>query len=279
MSEPVTVTTNRGVAMPRLVYGTAWKKDETSALVAQALATGFRGIDTACQPKHYDEAGVGAGIRVALARGLTREDLYVQTKFTPLGGHDPKRIPYDPDAAPAAQVAQSFATSRANLGVEVLDALVLHSPVRERETWRALEAIVDSGGARELGISNCYALAKLEALCDSVRIAPGIVQNRFYAETDYDQAIRAYCRHRGIVYQSFWTLTANPQVLEHRVVRTLADRHGRTPAQILFRWLTQIGVVPLTGTRSAVHLREDLAIFEFVLEPPELDSLEALIAV
>ncbi len=76
------------MSIPRILYGTAWKKQRTEALVSQAIASGFRGIDTACQPKHYYEAGVGAAVA-----GLDRAQLYLQTKFTPLGGQDPKQIP------------------------------------------------------------------------------------------------------------------------------------------------------------------------------------------
>src|SRR5690606_5867579 len=95
-------------AMPGILYGTAWKKDATARLVSEALSAGFRGIDTACQPKHYDEAGVGEGVAACLAGGVAREDLWLQTKFSPLDAHDPARIPYDRDAPVAEQVAASF---------------------------------------------------------------------------------------------------------------------------------------------------------------------------
>src|SRR5687767_3029990 len=118
------VISNAGVRMPRIIYGTAWKKERTAELVTKALQAGFRGIDTACQPKHYDEAGVGEGIAPCLNNGLTRADLYLQTKFTPVDGQDPKRIPYDPKATLAEQVAQSFQTSLRNLRTDYLDCLV-----------------------------------------------------------------------------------------------------------------------------------------------------------
>lgn len=264
------------VSVPRLVYGTAWKKDQTARLVELALRCGFRGIDTACQPKHYDEAGVGAGIAAWLAAGGRREELYVQTKFTSLGGQDPARVPYDRDARPAEQVAQSFLVSQRNLGVDTIDGLVLHSPVRGRETWTAMEALVDAGGVRQLGISNCPDLATLDALVRSARIKPAVVQNRFHAATGYDREIRAYCRANDIVYQGFWTLTANPHVLAHATVRAIAARHRATPAQVLFLWLVLDGVVPLTGTTSETHMREDLAIFALDLDEAERGAIAAL---
>ena len=270
------MTSTADVRSPRILYGTAWKKDETESLVRTALLQGFRGIDTACQPKHYHEAGVGAALRGTLAR----TDLYLQTKFTPLSGQDPARIPYDPKAPLAEQVRQSLAVSLRNLGTDYLDCLVLHSPLpsrrRTQEVWRTMESMVESREVRQLGISNCYRLEELEALFDSARYKPAVVQNRFYADTGYDREIRAFCRQHGMIYQCFWTLTANPQVLAHRTVRELATKHRRTPAQLLFRYLTQNDIVPLTGTRSETHMREDLAIFDFELTQLEREAMDVL---
>ena len=117
----------------------------------------------------------------------------------------------------------------------------------------------------------------MSALYDSARIQPSVVQNRFYADTRYDREIRAYCGERRIIYQSFWTLSANPQLLAHATITGLASKYGRTPAQILFRYLTQSGVVPLTGTRSEAHMREDLAVFEFELADLEREAVDAIL--
>jgi diketogulonate reductase-like aldo/keto reductase len=269
-----------GMHGPKIVYGTAWKKGDTERLVATAIRLGFRGIDTACQPKHYDEAGVGAGVVACLNAELTRGDLFLQTKFTPLSGQDPKRVPYGPGAPLPEQVAQSFAASLRNLQTDYLDSLLLHSPLANaKETmkvWRAMESLVDTGGIRQLGISNCYRLDQLDSLYTSARVKPAVVQNRFHAESNYDREIRAFCRKQGITYQSFWTLSANPHVLAHDTITTLASMYERTPAQILFRYLTQVDVVPLTGTRSEAHMREDLAIFEFQLTDREREAVDAI---
>ena len=276
------VTSAADVRIPRILYGTAWKKDDTESLVRTAFLQGFRGIDTACQPKHYHEPGVGAGVASFLASNgtLARGDLYLQTKFTSLSGQDPARIPYDPKASLTEQVRQSFEVSLRNLGTNYLDCLVLHSPLPQagqtREVWQAMESLVDARGVRQLGISNCYRLEQLEELYDSARSKPAVVQNRFYAETGYDRVIRGFCRQHGIVYQSFWTLTANPRVLAHRTVLELALRHRRTAAQILFRYLIQNDIVPLTGTRSESHMREDLGIFEFELLDSEREAMDGL---
>jgi diketogulonate reductase-like aldo/keto reductase len=103
----------------------------------------------------------------------------------------------------------------------------------------------------------------------AARVKPAVVQNRWVQETHYDRDIRAFCRQQQIIYQSFWTLTANPQLLADAVIAQLTVKYRRTPAQILFRYLTQSGVVPLTGTRSEAHMREDLDVFEFELSEAE----------
>jgi len=269
-----------GIRMPQILYGTAWKKGDTEQLVTTALRQGFRAIDTACQPKHYEEPGVGAGIAAAIGNGVTRDDLYLQTKFTPLSGQDPERIPYDPKAPLRAQVAQSCEISLHNLRTDRLDCLVLHSPLptsrQTHEAWQAMEAQVDTGRVGQLGISNCYQLRQLESLYNEARIKPAVLQNRFHADTRYDRDIRAYCRKQNIIYQSFWTLTANPHILNHRTVTALADKYQRAAAQVVFRYLTQVGVAPLTGTRSVAHMRDDLAIFEFQLSDAELTRVNAL---
>jgi diketogulonate reductase-like aldo/keto reductase len=267
------------VQSPRILYGTAWKKLRTEALVSQAIASGFRGIDTACQPKHYNEAGVGAAVAASVRSGLDRARLYLQTKFTPVDGQDPKQVPYDRDAPLAEQVAQSIEVSLRNLQTSYLDCLVLHSPLESmtdtQEVWQAMQASFESGIVRQLGISNCYDISVLSQLHRWAEVKPAVVQNRFYARTGYDVDIRAFCRQHGISYQSFWTLTANPHVLKHDETVRLAAKYDVTPAQVLFRYLTQIEIVPLTGTSSQTHMREDLAIFDFTLTEAERDSMAA----
>lgn len=275
------VTSAAGVRMPSIIYGTAWKKDETEQLVTLALQEGFRGIDTACQPRHYNEPGVGAGIAAALGPSLRRADVYLQTKYTPASGQDPARIPYDPSAPLAEQVAQSFAASLSNLRTDYLDGLVLHSPLvtghETLEAWRAMESLVERGGVRQLGISNCYRLEQLQALHRAARIKPAVLQNRFYAATGYDLELRAFCATEHIIYQSFWTLTANAHILDHPTMTSIAARHHRRAPQILFRYLVGSGVVPLTGTRSRTHMQEDLQIFAFELSASERRAIDALL--
>jgi diketogulonate reductase-like aldo/keto reductase len=167
------------------------------------------------------------------------------------------------------------------LRTDYLDCLLLHSPLATgRETliaWEAMESLTASGGVRQLGISNCYDPAMLEALYRAVRVKPAVVQNRFYAETAYDREIRAFCRRERIAYQSFWTLSANRRILGDAAVVSIASRIGRTPAQVLFRFLIESEVVPLTGTRSLEHMRDDLAVFDFELSPGDRQVVVELV--
>jgi diketogulonate reductase-like aldo/keto reductase len=275
------LTSAYGVQIPRIIYGTAWKKDRTATLVEQAIRLGFRGIDTACQPKHYNEAGVGDGVTASLRSGIDRTELYLQSKFTPLNGQDPMRTPYDPKANLSDQVAQSFQTSLNNLQTPYLDCLILHSPLVDQqqllEVWQAMELIFHSGAVKQLGISNCYDLKQLERLYQSANVKPAVIQNRFYADTQYDTAIRDYCRQQQIIYQGFWTLTANPQVLADVTLQTLAEQYQHSVEQVFFRYLSQIDIIPLTGTTSETHMQEDLAIFDFELTADESDAVNKLL--
>jgi diketogulonate reductase-like aldo/keto reductase len=164
----------------------------------------------------------------------------------------------------------------------VIDSYVLHGPTRrdgladaDWQAWRAIEAIHRSGKARLLGVSN-VSLGQLRLLFEGANTQPRFVQNRCYAALGWDKAIREYCTANGIVYQGFSLLTANRAVLAHRDLGRIANRYGVTPAQVIFRFALDIGMVPITGTTSADHMRADLAVFDFHLEPAELALIEAL---
>src|SRR5262245_57270217 len=271
-----------GVRVPGLVYGTAWKEAATEGLTRLALEAGFRGIDTANQRRHYHEAGVGAAIAGAVADGLVRRDaLFLQTKFTPLGGQD-HRLPYDPAADPATQVRQSFASSLEHLGVDRLDSYVLHGPARrfgltaaDLAIWRAMEEVHAAGQTRFLGVSN-VGLDQLEELCARATTPPAFVQNRCFARDGWDREVRAFCRDRDIVYQGFSLLTANQAELRHPGFQRLVARAGRTPAQVVFRFALQVGMQPLTGTTDPAHMREDLQIAEFELSGADVRLIEGI---
>ncbi|EFW98815.1 aldo-keto reductase [Grosmannia clavigera kw1407] len=315
------IRTAAGTHLPRLVYGTAWKKDATADLVYAAVRAGFRAIDTAAQPRHYREDLVAAGLQRALDDGLVarRADLYVQTKFTSLAGQDVDGpLPYDPAAPLAEQVRQSVESSLRHFRLAgrsavapgeqpdeqpYLDCVLLHSPFRSREAtreaWRALLAFVPAR-VRSLGISNT-SLADLKALIEVARevareegrnesapIVPVVVQNRLHrGQADHDVALRRFCGSSGssgspIVYQSFWTLTANKELLYQHPdacgIAAVATGAEVSPEIALYALVTLgLGgssagrpdgpdaphalcpVVVLDGTTSPDHMAADLA--------------------
>jgi diketogulonate reductase-like aldo/keto reductase len=268
----------RGARVPWIMYGTAWKEERTEELTALALAAGFLAIDTANQRRHYLEAGVGAAIA---ASGRAREELFLQTKFTYQRGQD-HRLPYDPTADLSTQVRQSFESSLEHLRTDCLDSYLLHGPASaagwsdaDREVWREMEELCREKRARLLGVSN-VSLDQLVTLCDEAAVQPAFVQNRCYARAGWDREVRALCRARGIVYQGFSLLTANRRELSVPAVAAIADRAGATIPQVVFRFASALGILPLTGTSDPEHMRQDLASDSFDLSAEEVAALERL---
>ncbi len=272
-----------GVRVPRLLYGTAWKEEETERLTGLAIQQGFRGIDTANQRRHYYEAAVGKAVQVAIASGLvTRDDLFLQTKFTFRDGQD-HRLPYDPRAPISTQVEQSFASSLEHLGIDVIDSYVLHGPSQyeglgaaDWEAWRAMEQLHAAGRARLLGVSN-VSVEQLRTLWDGASVRPRFVQNRCYAVRGWDRDVRAFCSANGIVYQGFSLLTANRGVLAHPELLRIAQRLGATPAQIIFRFALGVGMIALTGTTDPSYMRQDLEAAAIELDANEIARIEGLV--
>jgi len=266
--------------VPDFLYGTAWKEDRIPALTELAVRTGFRGIDTANQRRHYFEAGVGQGLAAAYRAGVvTRADLFLQTKFTYQRGQD-HRLPYDPAARLSVQVAQSLASSLEHLGTDYVDSFVLHGPAgyewteADAEVWEAMVKERDAGRSRLLGVSN-VSLEHLEQMAAAHAEAPAFVQNRCFARLGWDRAVRQFCRERKIIYQGFSLLTANPEAVHHPLVASIAARAHATPAQVIFRFAQAVGILPLTGTSNAEHMKQDLASRHVEMLAEEVKAIES----
>ncbi len=267
---------------PTFIYGTAWKEDRTAHLTELAIRAGFRAIDTANQRRHYLEAGVGEGLRAAYDAGVVeRSDLFLQTKFTYQHGQD-HRLPYDPTARLSVQVAQSVASSLDHLSADYVDSLVLHGPASnhdwteyDAEVWEAMRRERDSGRARLLGVSN-VSLRHLEQMAETHRELPHFAQNRCFARTGWNREVRRFCRERKITYQGFSLLTANVEVLHHPLMSAVAVRTGSTLAQVVFAFARAIGILPLTGTTGAAHMKQDLASLSLTLSADEITGIESL---
>jgi diketogulonate reductase-like aldo/keto reductase len=275
------LTTYNHVSIPSFMYGTAWKKEATTGLVVQAVETGFTAIDTANQLVHYDEARVGEALLQLAKQGITRDKLFVQTKFTPIDGQD-HRLPYDARASITTQVQQSFASSLAHLDTDYLDSYVLHGPYSRRglgsedwEVWAAIESHYDAGKAKMIGVSNIMA-EQLTLLCAKARHKPMVVQNRCYAAFGWDKEVREICQANQIIYQGFSLLTANREVFRDQAIRTMAAKYQTGLAQIVFRFSQQVGMLPLTGTTNPQHMKEDLECERFNLLPEEIAQIETI---
>ena len=269
------------VPIPSLMYGTAWKEGATAQLVQLAVASGFRAIDTANQLIHYREDLVGEALLALDKQGVKRDTLFLQTKFTPVNGQD-HRTPYDASADLTTQVQQSFESSLTHLHTDYVDSYVLHGPYSrwglgesDREVWAAMEELYQSGKTKMIGISNVTA-GQLTQLCEEARIRPMVVQNRCYAALGWDREVREICQAHGIIYEGFSLLTANRDVVADPDIRAIAKRLGASPAQVVFRFAMQIGMLPLTGTTREQHMKEDLQAEQLALLPEEIQLIESL---
>ena len=275
------LTAYNGVPIPSLMYGTAWKKEATTELVQLAVASGFTAIDTANQLIHYEEALVGEALQALAKKGIERESLFLQTKFTSVDGQG-GRTPYDPSADLTTQVSQSFDSSLNHLGTDYVDSYVLHAPFQRRglgtadwEVWTAMEGLYRGGKTKMIGVSNITG-AQLAQLCEQANVKPMVVQNRCFAALGWDKAVREICRTNGIVYQGFSLLTANREVLGDPEIHAIATRINATVAQVIFRFAMLIGMLPLTGTTNQQHMKEDLQAGQFTLTDEEVQRIETI---
>jgi diketogulonate reductase-like aldo/keto reductase len=268
--------------IPDFLYGTAWKEDRTATLTELALHAGFRAVDTANQRRHYNEAGVGEGLRTAYRAGIaTRADLFLQTKFTYPRGQD-HRVPYNPAASVTVQVAQSLASSLEHLATDHVDSYMLHGPSSsydwtdtDAEVWDAMRKERDAGRTRLLGVSN-VSLSHLQQMEAAHAELPVFVQNRCFARLGWDREVRLFCHQRKIIYQGFSLLTANPEVLQHPPLIALAAQLNATPAQVVFSFARAVGVLPLAGTSSPEHMKQDLASLKLTLPADVWRAIESM---
>ena len=263
-----------------LLYGSAWKEDQTAMNVVDAVLAGFRGVDTACQPQHYREDLVGEALRTLKnEHGIGREAVWLQTKFTP-AQHQGADVPYDPAAPLSDQIAQSVQVSLKNLQVVRVDALLLHGPLetheRTMEAWRAMEAQVELGFVTQLGISNLHDVRRFERIYDEASVKPRVLQNRFSPQLGHDAEIRIFCQRHNVIYQPSWVLSANGQQLKSPAVTAAALAHRVEPEQVLFSYLRQQGAQPLSGTTSTDYMKDNLASSDFAPSRAEMRELDEI---
>ncbi len=212
---------------------------------------------------------------------VTRAEVFLQTKFTYQRGQD-HRLPYDPQAPIGAQVAQSLASSLDHLGTDYVDSYVLHGPSSpyewaeaDSEVWNAMRKERDAGRIHLIGVSN-VSLGHLEQMKAIGLELPAFVQNRCFARLGWDRDIRSFCGAHEITYQGFSLLTANQEVVNYAPLVDVARRLSVTLPQLIFAFARALGIVPLTGTSSENHMKEDLASAGLALPAELVKAIESI---
>ncbi|MFI0899165.1 aldo/keto reductase [Streptomyces sp. NPDC020983] len=261
MSKVPDVTLNNGVTMPQLGFG-VWQvpDDEAESAVATALDAGYRSIDTAAL--YANEEGTG---RALAASGLPREELFVTTKlWNSDQGYD--------------SALRAFDTSLAKLGLDYVDLYLIHWPQPRRdayeETWRALERIAADGRARAIGVSN-FQPAHLRRLVDGSATVPAVNQIELHPQLAQSE-LRAVHAELGVVTEAWSPLGQGKGLLASPVIARVAERHGRTAAQVVLRWHLQLGNVVIPKSVTPSRIRENIDVFDFALSPEDLAELAAL---
>ena len=259
-----TIKLNSGYSMPVLGLGTWTLRDETcEAAVYTAIKCGYRLIDTA---RYYgNEEAVGRGIKKAINEGIIkREDLFVTSKIMPGDYTRPDKAIDD---------------SLAALGLSYIDLMLIHQPgSNDEEVYKALERGVHSGKLHSIGISNYYTPEAFERINKIAEIIPAVVQNEnhpYYQNT----MLQDYLRRYGTVVESWYPFGGRgntDKVLKNDTIVAIADRHGKTPAQIVLRWQIQAGYIVIPGSSNPAHIAENANVFDFELTADEMQSMKKL---
>ena len=255
-----TLTLNNGLEMPQLGFGVFQvPDDETTDAVSSALEAGYRSIDTAAI--YGNEAGVGAAIAQS---GLPRDELFVTSKvWVDDHGYDATLRAYD--------------QSLLRLGLDRLDLLLIHwpTPARDtyRETWRALERLYADGRVGAIGVSN-FEPEHLERIAGDTGIVPAVNQIELHPALQ-NRAVVAANESRGIITEA-WSPLAQGAVLGEAPIVAIAERHGKTPAQVVLRWHLQQNRIVIPKSVTPARIAANLDVFDFVLAPEELASIDLL---
>ncbi|MFF4243262.1 aldo/keto reductase [Streptomyces sp. NPDC001822] len=255
-----TVTLNNGVRIPQLGFGVFQvPDDETTAAVTAALEAGYRSIDTATV--YGNEAGVG---RALAESGLPRDELFVTTKL------------WNADQGYDATLA-AFDASLAALGLDHVDLYLIHWPTPARdlytETWRALEKLYADGRIRAAGVSN-FQPAHLHRLREESSLVPAVNQVELHPGLQQSE-LRAVHAEAGIATEA-WSPLAQGALLDDEVLTSLAERHGRAPAQIVLRWHLQLGNVVIPKSVTPARIGQNIDVFDFELSAADMDAIAGL---
>jgi 2,5-diketo-D-gluconate reductase A len=255
------VTLNNGVAMPQLGFGVFQVPDsDTTVAVSSALQAGYRSIDTAAI--YGNEAGVGSAIADS---GLSRDELFVTSKlWNSEQGYD--------------STLRAFDASLDRLGLDTLDLYLIHWPTPERDryvdTWKAFGKLYADGRVRAIGVSN-FQPEHLERITEETGVVPAVNQIELHPLLQQAKLREVHARH-GIATEAWSPLAQGGELLDNQTVLTLAEKHGRSAAQVILRWHLQIGNVVIPKSVTPSRIRENFAVFDFALDDSDLAALSEL---
>ncbi|MGW3140303.1 aldo/keto reductase, partial [Streptomyces sp. NPDC001139] len=252
---------NNGVEMPQLGFG-VWQvpDDEAERAVATALEAGYRSIDTAAI--YGNEEGTGKAIA---ASGVPREDIFVTTKLW--------NSEHGYDATLAA-----FDVSLRKLGLEYVDLYLIHWPTPARDkyvdTYKAFEKLLADGRVRAIGVSN-FEPEHLRRLIDETSVIPAVDQIELHPHLQ-QLAAREFHKEQGIATEAWSPLGSGKGLLEVPAIVAIAQKHGRTPAQVVLRWHLQLGNVVIPKSVTPSRIKENIEVFDFSLDTEDLAAISAL---
>jgi 2,5-diketo-D-gluconate reductase A len=257
-----TIGLNDGRSIPQLGFGVYQiPPAETADAVSRAFEVGYRHIDTA--EMYRNEHGVGQAVRAA---GLPREELYITSKLNN-GFHRPD------------DARRAFDETLSALGVDYVDLFLIHWPLPTLyggdyvSTWKTLESFKADGRARSIGVSN-FQVAHLERLAAECDVVPAVNQIELHPYF-VNEAVRAHGESQGIATEA-WSPIAQGGVLDDPVIRGIAERVGRTPAQVVLRWHIQRGNIVFPKSTTPSRIRENIALFDFELDQADTRAIDAL---
>ena len=259
--ETKTVKLNSGYEMPILGLGT-WTQDdeETANSVYYALEDGYRLIDTA---QYYgNEKGVGDGLKRAINDGIvTREEVFITTKIMPSSYNN---------------AYNSIDESLRKLNIDYIDLLLIHQPGSNDEAvYKAMEQGVKDGKVKSIGISNYYTKEDVEEVLSYATITPSVIQNEnhiYYQNTELQDYVSQY----GIIIESWYPFGGRGHTSENfnnEIIKEIAEKYGKTSAQIILRWQLQAGYIAIPGSSNPDHIAENYDIFNFELSEEDMKNI------
>ncbi|MFG3307853.1 aldo/keto reductase [Streptomyces wuyuanensis] len=261
MSKVPSITLNNGVAMPQLGFG-VWQvpDDEAAKAVGTALEAGYRSIDTAAV--YENEKGTGKAVAAA---GIPREELFVTTKLWN------REQGYD-------STLRAFDASLSRLGLDYVDLYLIHWPVPSKnayvDTYKAFETILAEGRARAIGVSN-FLPEHLERLLGETSVAPAVNQIELHPQLQQTESRAVHAKH-GIATEAWSPLGSGRGLLEVPTIVAVAQKYGKTPAQVVLRWHLQLGNVVIPKSVTPSRIRENIDVFGFELDDDDLAAFAAL---